>query len=165
MKKFIYSWKTKRKIKNPPERMNVGFADVNSIGFLFNNKIEYQNTKPFINSLSNEGKKVTILILTNEKKSPDSKYLSKSECKWFGKIDSYVANKFIVTQFDYLFFLNKKSHFICEYILASSKAKCRVGLRNESKKHFFELMFDQDKNEPTESFYKTVKGYLEKIKS
>jgi len=61
--------------------------------------------------------------------------------------------------------LNENPHYVSEYILASSIAKCRVGIHNEEKEAFFELMFDNKQKQPIDSFYKTVKGYLDKIKS
>ena len=37
--------------------------------------------------------------------------------------------------------------------------------RSEENEVFFELMFDNKQKQPIDSFYKTVKGYLDKIKS
>lgn len=165
LKEPIYKWKTKSALKKDTKRETISFDKANSVGFLFDDDTNYQKSKQFIESISNEGKTVSILIKSNEKEPQSEKHFTQKQCKWHGKIDNDRVNKFIENSFDYLFLLNENPHFLSEYILASSIAKCRVGIHSEEKEVFFELMFDNKQNQPIDSFYKTVKGYLDKIKS
>jgi len=165
IKEFIYNWKTKKALKQIKKKETISFSDAKNIGLLFDNDENYQKTKGFIASLTNDGKIVSVLIKSKEKEVSNSNYFTEKQCKWFGKIENESVNKFINIEFDYLFLLNENPHYLSESILASTNAKCKVGIHNEEKEQFFELMFDNSKKESIDSFYKTVKGYLDKIKS
>ena len=165
LKEPIIKYKTKKSVKFPTFKETISFSNAKSIGLLFENDENYKKTKPFIEMLTKEGKSVTFLIRSKEKESPSSNHYIHSDFNWIGTITSEKIDKFINNSFDYLFMLNEDCHFLNEYILASSKAKCRVGLNNENNQRLFELMFDNSKKESIDKFYKTVKGYLDKIKS
>lgn len=165
LKKPIYKWKTKSALKKGADRKTISFENATSIGLLFDDDTNYQKSKTFIETLSNTGKTISILIKSTEKEAPSEKHFSIKQCKWHGKIDNEHVNKFIKTSFDYLFLLNKNPHYLSEYIVASSQAKCRVGIHHEGKEAFFELMFNYKQKQSIDSFYKTVEEYLTKIKA
>ena len=165
IKEIVYQWKTKSILKKDAKKETISFDKAKNIGLLFDNEDNYKATKSFIDSLTSEGKIVTVLIKSKEKEAPSNQHFTLKDCKWHGKIESAVVDKFIQNPFDYLFLLNEEPHYLTEFILASSKAKCKVGIHNEAKEQFFELMFDNSKKEPIDKFYKTVKGYLDKIKA
>lgn len=165
LKELIVKYKTKKAIKAPNKKETVSFSSAKSIGLLFDSDENYKKTKPFIEVLTKEGKTVTVLIRSKGKEPPTENHYLHKNFNWIGRNTSDKIEKFINNSFDYLFMLNDECHYLNEYILATSKAKCRVGLNNEKYQHFFELMFDNSKKESIDSFYKTVKGYLDKIKS
>lgn len=165
LKEPIFKWKTKSALKKSAKYETISFDKAKSIGFLFDDDSNYKKTTAFIETLTKEGKTVSILIKSDEKEIQSEKHFTTKQFKWFGKIENDNVSKFINTQFDYLFLLNENPHYLSEFILASTKAKCKVGFHNEDKEAFFELMFDNSKKEPIDKFYKTVKGYLDKIKS
>ena len=164
LKEFIYNWKIKQALKKTSERKTVSFEKAKSIGMLFDDEANYEKTKNFIKSLIADGKSVTTLIKSKEKEPPTHNHYTEKECKWNGSTSSEAITHFFNKKFDYLFLLNETPHFLTEYILAKSQSNCKVGIYNEKKEPFFELMFANEKKEPIDKFYKTVKGYLDKIK-
>lgn len=165
LKEPIYNWKTRKALKHNAKRDNVSFNKAKHIGVLFENEANYQKSKTLISSLTEDGKQVTVLIKSDQKEPPSSQHYTENQFKWHGKIESSAAQKFISTPFDYLLMLNTEIHFLNKYLIASSKAKCRVGVTNKHSEFLFELMFENSKKEPIGDFYKTVKGYLDKIKT
>ena len=116
LKEFIYNWKTNSALKNSAKIENVSFDKATSIGFLFEDDSNYKITKTFIETLTKEGKSVSILIKSDEKEIISEKHFTSKQCKWFGKIENENVVKFINTPFDYLFLLNENPHYLSEYI-------------------------------------------------
>ena len=164
IKEIIYDWKTKGLLKKKPKKDIIDFDKAKNIGLLFDSITNYKSTKKFIESLTEEGKTVQILIKTTEKEAANSQYFTEKECKWYGKIASSSVQSFTSNAFDYLFLLNDNPHYLTEHIFALCNAKCSVGIHNPEKEDFYDLMFENSKNESIDGFYKTVKGYLDKIK-
>lgn len=164
LKEFIYDWKTKKALKKAINRNTISFNEAKNIGFLFDNDENYKQSKLLIENLTKAGKTISFLIKSDQKEAEGTNYFLKSDFKWYGKIENQKIIQFINKPFDYLFLLNENPHYLSEYILASSNAKCRVGIYNEDKKVFFELMFDNKSKEPYSTFYKTIETYLKQIK-
>ena len=165
IKEPILKYKTKKALNKPNKKQSTTFESAKSIGFLFDNNDNYKKTKSFIEKLTNEGKSTIILIRSKEKEAPTSKHYVHKDFNWSGSVSSERVSNFIKTKFDYLFMLNDEIHYLNQYILASSEAKCRVGLNKEEFQPFFELMFENSNKESIDKFYNTVKSYLDKIKS
>ena len=70
---------------------------------------------------------------------------SKKDFNWVGRCKQEGLKKFIKTDFDYLFSLNTSPFLPFDNILAQSKAKCRVGVFDDKRTDYFELMVQPSK--------------------
>ena len=152
IKESVLKYKTNKFLKSNAEKYSVSFNKAKTIGLLFDNDENYKLSKPFIELLSKEGKSVNLLILSHKKEVPTINHYVEKDFNWIGNVTSNKVEQFINKPYDYLFMLNEEIHYLNKYILAASKAKCRVGLHNEENEEFFELMFDNSKKEPIYKF-------------
>ncbi|MEH0155634.1 hypothetical protein V6R21_15915 [Limibacter armeniacum] len=134
-------------------RKTVSFSDARNIGVLFqvNHDLEVKVLKKFIQKLQDSGKNVDVLTFFNSGEvnlyNFNFKFFTDSEIKSFGEIDSEDAQRFIDKNYDYLFFASVEGGLAFDYVLAESKASCRVGISREGKEPFFELMVGANQKE------------------
>ena len=113
-------------------RTNVGFEQANSIGILYSGHSAeaHEAVRSLADKLERSGKKVTILycatapLSTTEAEIPT---ITSRAIGLFGKIRHPLARTFVNTPFDYLYQVDWKGHPVLDYLLARSRAKCRVG--------------------------------------
>lgn len=155
-------------IKKPQLRITIPFAQAKRIGIIVDN-ID-KNTKvinQFVENLVQQGKTVEVLGYTNPKQVPklNIKYnaFSKKDFSWVGACKQDVLKKFVKTDFDYLFSLNTSPFLPFDNILAQSKAKCRVGVFNDKRTEYFELMVQPTKKEDLNSVTEQMIRYTKLI--
>lgn len=142
--------KNKLALKRPQVRITVPFIRAKKIGVLADHLDENKKAiDQFVQSLEKEGKKVEVIGFSPKKNKPalrvKYKAFSKKDLSWTGEIKQEELKKFIKTDFDYLFSLNTSPFLPFENILAQSKAKCRIGVYQEKKEGYFELMVEPKK--------------------
>ena len=166
--RFVYKLKTKSANRsNEGNRRSVNYKTAKNIGILFSVKdIEKHNVvKKFIEELMNDGKNVTaISYLPKGKDNFEFKFdfFTFKEFSYFGSINNDSLNSFINQPFDFLFFLDNESGLLSKYILAHSKAKCRVGKLNNDMHDYFELMV-KPKGKNTQELAEDIYNYIKKI--
>jgi len=79
---------------------------------------------------------------------------------YLGNIDSDRVAKFIHTPFDYLFHIDLETNPFLDYIIAKSKAKCRVGYFDTDRKNLFEVMVKVSRVDPSEDIKKLTQQML-----
>lgn len=137
-------------IKKPQMRITIPFAQAKRIGVIVDNLDKNKNAiNQFVADLEQQGKSVEVLGYTKPKQAPklNIKYsaFSKKDFNWVGACKQDVLKNFVKTDFDYLFSLNTSSFLPFDNILAQSKAKCRVGVFNDKRTDYFELMVQPTK--------------------
>lgn len=148
--KKVLSIKTNHFIrKNKVGRETVSYGNSRTIGLLYcvEDRAKHEVVCDFINNLKEDGKIVKVLcFLGKNKENIDFKfdYFSYEDVSFWGNIKSEEIEKFINTQFDFLYNLDVKSNILIDYILAKSKSKCRVGIYRESTTGLFEMMIKMD---------------------
>lgn len=135
--------------KNQTLRASLPYQQAHTIGILFTveDKQKHADIKEFIHQLEQDGKKVQVLeFLPLKKENYEFRFdfFTIKDLSFWGKINSAHAQKFLETPFDYLFYLDKEANPLPLYLLAASKAKCRIGRFVENEEHFFELMIGQN---------------------
>jgi hypothetical protein len=133
--------------RNKTVRRSTPFAQAQTVGILFSveDKRKHDDVKEFVHKLQQDGKKVQVLEFLPEKKDNFEfmfDFFTIKEISFWGNIESAKTLKFADTAFDYLFCLDTRLNPMIAYLMARSKAKCRVGKYVETDKAYFEFMID-----------------------
>lgn len=153
--------------KNHALRASLPYQQAHNIGVLFTveDKQKHADVKDFIHLLEQDGKKVQVLeYLPLQKENYEFKFdfFTIKDLNFWGKINSAQAQKFSETPFDYLFYIDKESNPLALFLLATSKARCRVGRFVEDDEPFFEMMIGQ--NGTTKGLIETMYKYTKQLK-
>lgn len=132
---------------NKASRKNVPYRDAHQIGIIFTveDKSKHDTVKELIKKLEADGKQVQVIeFLPDDKQNYEFRFnfFTKKDLSFFGKINALEAIKFADAPFDFLFYLDTTPNPLILYLLASSKAKCRVGPSWDDRHPFFELMIE-----------------------
>jgi hypothetical protein len=135
--------------KNKSLRSSIPYKQALTVGVLFTveDKKKHDDIKEFIHKLEQDGKKVQVLEYLPVKKDNYEfmfDFFTIKDISFWGKIESEKTLKFSDTPFDYLFCMDTERNPMVLYLLARSKAKCRVGRFQDQEKSFFELMIDSN---------------------
>lgn len=126
-------------------RINVGFQQAQNMGILYSadNPQKHEAVNHLAKELKKMDKKVTGLCYTTvptQKSANTFTTITHRDLQLWGTITHPKAKAFINTPFDYLFQVDLVDHPIINYLLAKSKAKCRVGYYDTVRTDLFELM-------------------------
>jgi hypothetical protein len=135
--------------KNKTQHVSIPFNQASNIGIVFTveDKVKHQEIKSLIQKFEKEGKKVKVLEFLPQKKDNYDfmfDFFTIEDVSFWGSIKSEAALKFVNTQFDYLFYIDKESNPLILYLLAMSKAHCRIGKFSEDEREYFEFMIEQN---------------------
>lgn len=161
-------WRTRKALKkNESLRSSLPYKQAINMGILFSveDKQKHIEIKEFIHRLEQDGKKVYILEylpLKGENYEFMFDFFTQKELNFWGEITSEAAQKFISIPFDYLYYIDRKSNPLALYLLAGSKARCRVGRYHEDETHFFELMIEQ--NGTNKGLMETMFKYTQQLR-
>lgn len=171
MKRTLLKYRTKKSLKNSKSRSVVPFSKAQNIGIIVSklNENEIFVINEFIDKISNEGKKVSIITYDNRKENPQLTQpydiITKKDITWNGKFKDDSIKKFIKTEFDYLISLNTSSILPLDNIIAGSKAKCRIGLYRETKNNMFELIINPNPNATLKEKLDQMYSYTKKLRN
>jgi hypothetical protein len=147
-----------------------GYHSAVNIGILINNPDSNFNyaINDFVNQLIKEGKKVEVICFIDShlNRLYDFKYisLSKNDIGWKGNFKEEKVNKFIKTEFDYLYSINISPFLPFENIILKSKAKFRIGYHFNNQRNFFDFMISLRDGEKLYTLVKNMMIYTKKIK-
>ena len=153
--------------KNKATRASTPYKQAATVGILFSveDKKKHDDIKDLIHKLEHDGKKVQVLeFLPNKKENYEFMFdfFTIKDISFWGKIESEKTLKFSDTAFDYLFCLDTEPSPMLLYLMARSKAKCRVGRFHEGEEPFFEFMIDS--KEHTKSLIDGMYKYTTQLK-
>ncbi|GHN00921.1 hypothetical protein WSM22_24100 [Cytophagales bacterium WSM2-2] len=153
--------------KNQSLRASLPYKQAHSFGILFTveDKQKHLDIKEFIHQLEQDGKSVQVLeYLPLKKENYEFKFdfFTIKDLNFWGRVNSAQAQKFTSMPFDYLFYVDKETNPLALYVLAESKARCRVGRFNEEDQSFFEFMIGQDGT--TKGLIDTMYKYTKQLK-
>jgi hypothetical protein len=135
--------------KNKAQRASTPYKQASTVGILFSveDKKKHDDIKELIHKLEHDGKKVQVLeYLPNKKDNYEFMFdfFTLKDISFWGKIESEKTLRFSDTAFDYLFCVDLEPNPMLLYLMARSKAKCRVGRFHEGEEPFFEFMIDSN---------------------
>lgn len=162
MKLNILKYRTNMLLKNDKTpRANVSYKKAQEIGIIFSveDKVKHENVKELIKKFEQDGKKVTVIeFLPDNKDNYEFRFdfFTEHDLSFWGKITSNGALKFANMPFDFLYYLDIKPNPLILYLLAMSKAKCRVGKSWDDGRSYFEFMVESPDNNKAmiETMYK-----------
>jgi hypothetical protein len=169
LKHFFLNKRLRRALSHKKQRMAPLFTDSRQVGILFNanNQALEKPLAAFIRQLEKEGKSVSALTYFDSERQAAFHFpyevFTGSEIDWLGNIKSETANKFMAKKFDYLFCFDAQPTAVTDLLLAKSKAKCRIGLYQEGREDFYELMFISDKGAKEEQMIPLALEYIKNI--
>ncbi|MGI9541870.1 MAG: DUF6913 domain-containing protein [Cyclobacteriaceae bacterium] len=153
---------------NRSKRETVNYDAVNEIGILFTivDREKHNAIKQLAKQFKADGKQVEVLcFLGKGKENYDFlyNYISSTDISALGKMNSGSAITFAKKNFDYLFYVDLHSNIYLENILAMSNAKCRVGIFEEKKDAFFELMLNINRDKKISQLVDQMYYYTKKL--
>ncbi|MGC4022674.1 MAG: hypothetical protein QM734_12365 [Cyclobacteriaceae bacterium] len=153
--------------KNNSLRASLPYNQAMSIGIMFSveDKQKHADVKEFIHQLEQDGKKVKVLEYLPLKKENYEfmfDFFTIKDLTFWGRVNSALAQKFSDTPFDYLFYIDRDPNPMALYLLATSKARCRVGRYFENDEPFFEMMIEQ--NGTTKGLIDSMYKYTKQLK-
>ena len=171
IKKFFLDWKIRQalQLQAGVKRQTPNYDEANTVGILLktNNLSMAQSIQKFISQLIKDGKRVSILhYIGKNDPTIDLGFqhysFSEKQIDSLGNINLEVVETFIAQNFDFLYCVSKEDELPFQYILAKSKAKCRVG-KFDSNPSFYELMINLKPEEDIDVFAKQALYYTQSI--
>lgn len=147
--------------------MNMG--DAKSVGILFDatQSENFDLIKKYIVYLKDMKKRVKAIGFYNQKQTPPMAYskleydfFTLKDLNWYNFPDSIYVRNFIDEDYDILLDLNIHDLFPLKYVSALSKAKFKVGKKNDSNNFTFDLMIDADSSKGLKYFLRNIDTYL-----
>ncbi|MBN1596995.1 MAG: hypothetical protein JW894_01770 [Bacteroidales bacterium] len=144
-----------------------------SIGILFNAtyQVSFEIVKEMVKNLSTKNNSIDVLGYVDSKQLIDHylyrkgfDFFTHKQLNWFYKPETESVNKFIKKPFDILINLSLDEPYPIQYILATSKARFKVGKYSEEQP-YLDLMIDLEKEKATMNDLKTeLEKDLAKVK-
>ena len=148
MKLNLLKYRTNLLLRNnKADRTNLSYRKAQQVGIIFTveDKIKHETVKEFIKKLEQDGKQVQVIEFLPAKKDNYEfrfDFFTEKDLSFWGNITSTDAIKFANTPFDFLFYVDITPNPMILYLLALSKAKCRVGRSWDDGHSYFELMIE-----------------------
>jgi hypothetical protein len=156
---------------NLVRRRAVNYSKAMNIGILIRNPDPNFNKEinEFVNGLMKDGKKVQVICFIDKNLNRlydfDFIELTNHAIRWNGDFKQEKVNKFIKTEFDYLYSINISPFLPYENILLSTHAKFRIGYYFKNKRKLFELMIDLKPEEKIDALVRNMAVYTKKLES
>ncbi len=137
---------------NRVARCNVGFQQAQLIGLIYTQGDAGKQVSicKLVDQLKHSGKQIKVFYYLPKPLPPNQALekgvdtyfpsFTKQAISYLGKVVDGSLAEFINTPFDYLYHIDLVSNPILDYLLAKSKAKCRVGNFALNRSHLFEVM-------------------------
>ncbi|MEQ6168574.1 MULTISPECIES: hypothetical protein [unclassified Ekhidna] len=124
------------------------YAEATDIGVLFNSsEFSGDSINKLEELLTNDGKKIAKMGFA-EKPSEDKLIFSKKDISPTGTIKKDNLDFFIKQSFDFLISLDTSQNQNYKYVLALSKAICKVGFETEQYNDLLQLSLKMDESKP-----------------
>lgn len=150
-----------RKLSKLPQNENPSYRSASSIGILYNSQeFEKGLIDELTDSFSGDGKETSFLAYT-AKESEDRFSFCKKDVSISGELKKEPIGFFTDRAFDFLISLDTSGDINFKYVLALSKATCKVGIDSEPLQDLLVLSIkkSQDKSQNIQDIIK----YLKKI--
>lgn len=163
-------------LKIPRKAKAINYANAKSIGIVYEIKTkDYQFfVSGFVDYLREEiGFKTIKTIGFYDSKEPPvfldlgNKYqfINKTNLNWLYIPQSTESDEFVQQKFDILIDLTQENIVPIKYLVASSKAKFKIGRYSDENHDFFDFMISLNEKQNIKDFLDQVNHYLKQIKT
>ncbi|MFC2125459.1 DUF6913 domain-containing protein [Bacteroidota bacterium] len=155
--------------RNKMERVNSSFYNAKKIGLLYTweGDSKKEAVDEFVRVMDLAGKEVYTACfyksLINIGPQVQDLIFTRKDFKLFGGIKSDELVDFSTQEFDFIFHLDTESNIFIENILARSKACCRVGRYDESRKEYYDFMIDVGSDQKIEILCSEMLKYTKQL--
>lgn len=169
IKKFFFEAEIRKAARKSRSGCNIKYKDAKKIGILYSvtGLEKHEMVKSFIKELEAAGKAVDVYtFLDKGKENFEFRYdfFEARDFGIFGKMTSKSLSQFIEKPFDFLLLIDLAPNMYMNYILARSKAKCRVGKYFPEQANYFELMINLAENQNQEqALIAQIKHYTKEL--
>jgi len=155
IKNYLVSRKNRKIRPSTSKHYTLPYEEAKHFGILLSieSAADAKQISPIIEKLQKDNKKVEVILfqtktIIEELRVPYRFFLVHPEqMDWSGNMDVVAVQKFISTEFDYLFCISNRHVALFERILLLSQAKCRVGAHIVGKEFLYEWMvFREEQN-------------------
>lgn len=168
IKNFFLNLQTKKAlIGNKSERKSTSYSETSRYGILFTAEGEdkVMIIRQFGKQLVEAGKDVQVLefipkVKKNTIYSGFPNFTNK-DVTLLGHIQNTEEEKFVKTEFDYLFLADQDLHPVIVNVLARSKARCRVGQHAVGRTPYLDLLIQMPGS--TDALLKEMLNYTKKL--
>jgi hypothetical protein len=147
------------------------YSDINNI-LIFcsvNKDADFEQVKPLLNTLAQDGKKVTVLCCIKQKKSllqnsENQIFIKRKEISYKGKPNEKIIKWLKTNEFDAVFNISLKTHIPLLYLLLYSRAKIKCGCKMQVEGLLDFIIDTSNCKASTEKYLlKQIIFYLKKI--
>lgn len=173
LKKFFLEWKIKQALKEHKvlvNRRTPNYEEAKSVGILVytSNPTDFVEVKKLIEAFTKDKKKVIALVYFPKQENLSTLdfqhyVLTDKEIDTWGNIKLEIVQNFIEQSFDYLYCISREEVLVFQYVLAKSKAKCRIGEYSEKNAVFFEMMIHLKAEQDIKTFIEQALHYTQSI--
>jgi hypothetical protein len=158
-----------RKVPKGP----LGYDQALNIGILIHNPDHACNyaINDFVKELKKDGKKVEVICFINKDLNRIYEFpfieLTSKDIGWKGNFKQEKINKFIKTEFDYLYSINILPFLPFQNIILKSRSKFRIGYyfqNQDNQRKPFDFMVSLREGEKLDTLVKNMMTYTKKIK-
>ncbi len=155
--------------KSRTRKPHPSFAEAKKIGIVVDSSDVQTVLSPITKSLLKEGKEVVAVIIDTPTKEPKKLpqnciRVTAKEFSQFGKVANSRLQSFLKTEFDFLFSLNGSPTLLIQNILASTSAKCRIGVYEENSVDYCDFMIAPTPNESLSQTAQRILKYSKEIR-
>ncbi len=160
IKNTLLNQKCKRLAKRRSQEHS-SYVSASAIGILYNkDEFDTDLVSGVFENLKDDGKRISMLAF--QQKETDVPYsFSKNNITISGDLDKDSVNYFIKQSFDFLITLDTSGDIHFKYVLAMSKAVCKIGIYSKAYSDLLLMTLKPSKN-PKESIEDLIK-YLKMI--
>ncbi|MFI5141758.1 MAG: DUF6913 domain-containing protein [Bacteroidia bacterium] len=172
MIKYIADYRIKKLCALHRNKEFVKLNDAKTIGILFDatNSDTFETVKKFIEKLKVYTKNVHAIGYVDEKITPNYSYIktdidlfNKKELKNFYQPQSPYIKTFIEDEKDILIDVNLNQKLPLQFIAASSKAKCKVGIHLPENELLHDILIATTQQQGLDFYLQQVVKYLETV--
>ncbi|HTA63526.1 MAG TPA: hypothetical protein VK835_13765 [Bacteroidia bacterium] len=170
--KYIAAYQVKKLCALPRNKEFVKLNDAKTIGILFDatNNDTFETVKKFIEQLKAYTKNVHAIGYVDEKITPNYSYIktdidlfNKKELKSFYQPQSSYIKTFMEDEKDLLIDINLNRKTPLQFIAASSKAKCKVGIHLPENEPLHDILIATNPQQGLDFYLQQVVKYLETV--
>jgi hypothetical protein len=167
--KYFAGYQLKKLCTAPRNKQFVKLSDAKTIGIIFEatNSETFETVKKFIIQLKEYTKNVRAIGYVDEKITPNYSYIktdidlfNKKELKSFYQPQSPYIKTFMDDEKDLLIDLNFNQKIPLQFIAASSKAKCKVGLHVPENERLHDILIATTTQQGLDFYLQQVIKYL-----